>query len=276
MDDLTALEVISLLNIGLSSYNFKQHVPSDVPENGYFMDSKNLKSQSHLDQINQWTNNQKMKLNTTKTKAMLINFTRKHQFTTRLKLDNVNLELVDSMKILGTIIENDLSWNENTDNIIKRVNKRMLLIKKIHSFGASTRDMVFLWTLYCRSILEQSAIVWSSSLTKQNKNDLERTQKSFAKLILKNKYTSYEEALEKLNLQSLEERREELSLKFAKVCTKSDKFRKLFPENQQERTTRNTEKYHIEMSNTERTQKSSIFYMRNQLNIDKRTQNETQ
>ena len=120
----------------------------------------------------------------------------------------------------------------------------MLLIKKIHSFGASTSDMVLLWTLYCRSILEQSAIVWSSSLTKQNNNDLERTQKSFAKLILKNKYSSYEEALEKLNLQSLKKRREELSLKFAKACTKNAKFQKLFPENQQERTTRNTEQYH--------------------------------
>ena len=59
-------------------------------------------------------------------------------------------------------------------------------------------------------------------------------------------------------------------------ATKNEKFRKLFPENQQERTTRNTEKYHIAMCNTERTQKSSIFYMRNQLNIDTRTQNETQ
>ena len=61
----------------------------------------------------------------------------------------------------------------------------MLLLKKIHSFGASTNEMVELWISYCRSVLEQSAVVWSSSLTDQNMKDLERTKKSFTKLILK-------------------------------------------------------------------------------------------
>ena len=137
---------------------------------------------------------------------MIINFTKNHQFSTRMNVNNVNIELVDEMKILGTTITNNLTWNTNTQNIIKKVNKRMLLLKKIYSFGATVQEMVHLWTIYCRSVLEQSAIVWGSSLTYENKTDLERTQKSFAKMILKNKYTSYEEALLKLNLPTLEER----------------------------------------------------------------------
>ena len=32
---------------------------------------------------------------------MIINFTHKHQFTTRLQLDNKYIEVVDHMKILG-------------------------------------------------------------------------------------------------------------------------------------------------------------------------------
>ena len=72
VDDLTALETINLLNIGLCSYNFKQHIASDIPEGGYFIDSKNLDSQMYLDKINQWTVNQKMQLNKDKTKAMII------------------------------------------------------------------------------------------------------------------------------------------------------------------------------------------------------------
>ena len=30
-DDLTALEIVDILAVGLTSYNFKQHVPSDIP-----------------------------------------------------------------------------------------------------------------------------------------------------------------------------------------------------------------------------------------------------
>ena len=154
VDDLTILEIINLLSAGLSSYNYKNHVPSDVPTDGFFMNNNNLKSQYYLDNINRWTVNQKMVINSTKTKAMIINFTKNHQFTTRTKLNTKNIELVDEMKILGTIISNDLSWNSNTKNIIQKVHKRMQFIKKIQSFDATTNKMVNLWIINCRSVLE--------------------------------------------------------------------------------------------------------------------------
>ena len=122
VDDLTTLEVIKLLSVGLSSYNYKQHVPSDVPTDGYFVDNKNLKSQNYLDEINKWTINQKMVINTRKTKAMLINFTQK-PFTTRLQLEDKQIEIVEEMKILGTTINKNLCWNTNTKQIIQKVNK---------------------------------------------------------------------------------------------------------------------------------------------------------
>ena len=108
---------------------------------------------------------------------MIINFTNNYQFTTRLILNNTNIEMVDKIKILGTIITDKLDWDENCNEIINKVNKRMLLLKKILSFGATKEEMVHIWIVYCRSLLEQSAVVWSSSLTQLNKNDLERTQK---------------------------------------------------------------------------------------------------
>ena len=79
----------------------------------------------------------------------------------------------------------------------------MLLLKKVQKFGATREDMVHIWIVYCRSILEQSAVVWSSSLSEENSDDLERTQKVFTKLVLQNKYTNYETALNQLNLETL-------------------------------------------------------------------------
>ena len=106
---------------------------------------------------------------------------RNYQFMTRLILNHTNIEVVDRMKILGTVITDKLTWDENCNEIIKKVNKRMLLLKKILSFGATKEEMVHIWIVYCRSLLEQSAVVWSSSLTQENIDDLERTQKSFVK-----------------------------------------------------------------------------------------------
>ena len=115
-----------------------------------------------------------------------------------------------------------------------------VVTKKIKSFGASTIEMVDLWKIYCRSMLEQSAVVLGPSLTEQNTSDLERTLKSFATLILQNQYHNYEEALDKLNLQTLEDRRQLLMSRLANSCIKNKKFTHLFEENNIDKTkTRN-------------------------------------
>ena len=131
MDDLTILEIINLLNIGLSSLNIRNQVPNDLPSHGQHVDNNNLLSQKYLDEINVWTENQQMEISAKKTKAMIMNFTEKYQFHTRMKLKGQNVELVEKMKILGTVITNQMSWNENCTLLIKKVNARMQLIRKV-------------------------------------------------------------------------------------------------------------------------------------------------
>ena len=46
-----------------------------------------------------------------KTKAMVFKFTDNYQFTTRLDLKGSNVEIVDKMKIVGTIVDSKLSWD---------------------------------------------------------------------------------------------------------------------------------------------------------------------
>ena len=43
VDDLSTIEVINLLTIGLSSFNMKNQVPSDIPIHGQFVEGTNLK-----------------------------------------------------------------------------------------------------------------------------------------------------------------------------------------------------------------------------------------
>ena len=68
---------------------------------------------------------------------MIFNFTDNYQFTTRLQLKGNNVEVEDSMKILGTIVNSKLSWDDNCGQLIKKVNDRMRLLRVAQSFGAS-------------------------------------------------------------------------------------------------------------------------------------------
>ena len=76
IDDLSLLEIVNILSIGYASYNFKMHVASAIPTNGYYIPNVNLEIQSHLTKINQWTKDNKMVLH--KKKSNDIQFHKKN------------------------------------------------------------------------------------------------------------------------------------------------------------------------------------------------------
>ena len=80
MLNLTVLEIVNLLSIGMSSFNSRHTVPADVPSNNGYIAPENLKTQKYLNDISEWTENKKMKLNTNKTKIMIFNYTTNRQF----------------------------------------------------------------------------------------------------------------------------------------------------------------------------------------------------
>ena len=82
------LEIVDLLTVGITSYNIKQHIPSDIPVHNLYIHGENLKSQDWLDGIDKWTTEQKTLINEKKTTNLIFNFTEKYQFSTRLKLNN--------------------------------------------------------------------------------------------------------------------------------------------------------------------------------------------
>ena len=199
---------------------------------------------------------------------MIFNFTNNYQFATRLQLKTENIKVVDKMKILGTTVTNSLSWDDNCSEMITKVNNRMRLIRNIKKFGATAQELVHLWIIFCRSVLEQSCVLWHSTLTQENIDDLERTQKTFAKLVLQNQYSSYKEALIKLNLLTLSDRRQHLCLNFARSGIENNTLTDLLRKNEKNHNmiTRKNEIYQVDFCNTERLRKSSIINMQSLLN----------
>ena len=152
----------------------------------------------------------------------------------------------------------------------------MQFLHKAAKFTSNVNDLKQIFMSQVRSKLEQSAVVWHNGLTKKNENDIERVQKSALRVILKHNYTGYQDALVKLGMQSLKERRNILCLKFAKNCLKIEKFRKHFPLNTKLHTmpTRYCEKYALKKKSSERYAKSALPSMIKLLNECDRKRNE--
>ena len=270
VDDLTFLEIIFLLSVGLASYNVRQHVSSNLPTHNQIIPAKNLKTQQHLDDINKWTEKQKMKLNVKKTKSIIFNFSKKYKFSTQLSVNNENIEIVNEAKLLGTYLTEDLKWNKNTSEIVKKSYRRMQLLNRAAKYTSNKNDLRSIYLTYVRSILEQSAVVWHSSLSAKNRRDLERVQKCAVRVILGNNYSTYKNGLQELNIENLNKRRESICLKFAKKCLTNEKVKDIFQKNDSKHKMmkRKRRKFRTKKIKTDRYKKSAVPYMTDLLNKD--------
>ena len=124
-----------------------------------------------------------------------------------------------------------------------------------------------IYTIYIRSILENAAAVWHSGLTQNNIDDLERLQKASLRVMYGNKFSTYEQALSDMNMESLYDRRTKLCFNFIKKSIKLENFKNLFPENENvNMNIRNHEKYLIKKYRTERCKKTSVPYFQSLMN----------
>ena len=107
--------------------------------------------------------------------------------------------------------------------------------------------------------------------------NLERVQKSAVRCILGDSYRGYEDALKRLGLVTLEERREKMCLKFAKQCLKLDKMKQFFPRNKNGHVMeiRSSEFFKVSKCQTERFKRSAIPSMIRLLNDCEKKKEET-
>ena len=138
------------------------------------------------------------------------------------------MEVVKSAKLLGVIISSDLKWNEHTRYICKKPKQRLWFLRRLSKLGASRVDLLNLFQLMTRSILEQASPVFTSGLSKTNIKDIENIQKSAFKIILRGNYKDYNNALSVLGQDTLEYRRNLITFKFAKNCLNHPKMNHLF------------------------------------------------
>ena len=164
-----------------------------------------------------------MQINSKKTKIMPFNFTNKYDYIPSFFINGKKLDVVYESKLIGVIIRSDCKWSSNTKYITSKAKSRLWFIRRLKSLGASVETLLDAFKLFVRSKLEMAVPLWAGALIKKDKDSIERVQVAGVKIILGNNYTDYIKSFEKLNLDTLAVRIDEICLKFAKGCTKNKK-----------------------------------------------------
>ena len=224
--------------------------------------------QEHLNKITEWTQENLMVLNEQKSKYIVFNRAMA-DFNTRLTINQNVIDQVHAARLLGVIISDDLSFEKNTDDICKRAYARISMITKLKYVGVCVPDLIDIYTLFVRSLLEYCCVSWHSSLTQLLSNNIERVQRTALKVILGTDYTDYESSLEKCSLDTLFNRREKRCLTFGLRSIKHPKHSSMFPLNDMQvnlHDIRSINKFKVNFARTGTYQKSSIPYIQNMLN----------
>ena len=128
-----------------------------------------------------------------------------------LKIKDHQLELVTSYKVLGLVIQNNLKWNNHIDSIVTKASKRLHILRVLRHSGIEISDLITIYTALIWSLQEYCCVVWHHALPSYLSQELERIQKHALKIIVP--ALSYSEALQALNLRTLDERHNELCVK---------------------------------------------------------------
>ena len=112
------------------------------------------------------------------------------EFATRLCLNGQTLDRVEAVKLVGVWVDTWLDWARNTSEICKKAYARVSMLTKLKYAGVKTEELLNIFLLYIRSVLEYCSVLWHSTLTGEQTHDIERVQKTCLKIILGADYTS--------------------------------------------------------------------------------------
>ena len=269
VDDLTVLELV-MFGSWLSEYNFKNHVASDIGIEEKYVSATNLQTQDTINSIAEWTDTNLMKLNAQKSTYMI--FSRSEtEIATRIVLNGETMERIEEIKLVGVWLTTWLDWDKNTREICKKAYARMTMLTKLKYVGVNKEDLLNIYILYIRSLLEYCSVVWHSTLTLEQSNNLERVQKLCLKVILGSEYNGYAEALKDSGLDTLSDRREQKCLNFGLKSLLHPVHSNMFPVNPQVASKpaherKNKEHFTVNWARTDSYRTSAIPYIQRMLN----------
>ena len=92
------------------------------------------------------------------------------------------VDIGHSYTYLGTIIDDKLSWSENTNNIFSKCMQRLYFLRLLRSFGIDNTILAMFYSSVIQSVVAFNAIIWWTSAGKCQQDTLSRIRKKAIKL----------------------------------------------------------------------------------------------
>ena len=146
--------------------------------------SKSYTSVMHhvADEICGWSYYNKVNINTKKIKEMLLGSVSKDP-PPLITINNSPVERVQSFKLLGVLLTSSLSWSEHITAVCTKASKRLYFLKLLKRSGMTSDDLLYYYYTVIRPVTEYACAVWHSSITSEQRHQLEAIQRRTVRII---------------------------------------------------------------------------------------------
>ena len=167
--------------------------------------------QNDLNKLTHWSTIWQMPFNLTKCEYLIVT-NKSSPLMYHYKLNDYEIQRVQSAKYLGLTISGNLSWSTHISGIIGRANSALSFFRR--NFGQCTQTIkTKCYQTYIRPICEYAAVIWSPHL-QTNIHQLEMIQRKATRFVFNDysRHSSVTTMLNELDWKSLEKRRDDTIL----------------------------------------------------------------
>ena len=161
---------IFINDLPLSIQNTSVSCDMFVDDNSIHTSSPNLKQlqntlQISLNSVTNWCTENSMCLNPVKTKCMVITTRQKQQrepLCLQLTVNGDSIEQVNSHKVLGVTIDEELRWHLHIDKLCRSLSRNLYLLRRL-KFLVHDNALKLFYAAHCLSLINYASTLWDGA-----------------------------------------------------------------------------------------------------------------
>ena len=144
---------------------------------------------SEVSNVNEWATNNKLPLNCSKTKTILIDGPRlrkrlrNEDRKLEIELKGNTLEQVENVKLLGLELDEELSFDIHIDSLCKKISKRIGILNRIKAYLPRAERILYYNSLI-KPLILYCSVTWTSCCSHDNLSKIFRLPKRCARVVL--------------------------------------------------------------------------------------------
>ena len=122
---------------------------------------------------------------------MIIDFRKSKALPDPIIINDHTVEHVSTYKYLGVMLNNDLSWSNNTDYIISKLNSHLYCLRKLKKVNVNICILELFYQLVIKSVFSYCCVCWGGNITKRDINRITGIIRNSGSIILSNEHSDF-------------------------------------------------------------------------------------